>query len=56
VPFPAWRDLKGRSVLVDHLFQPLALFQTALRLQGVDARQVRVIDAGSAAEIERAFR
>ena len=54
-PF-SWRDLEGRSVLVDHFFQPLALFQTALRLKGVDARQVRVIDAGSAAEIERAFR
>ena len=52
----AWRDLEGRSVLVDHFFQPLALFRTALRMQGVDERKVRIIDAGSVADMERAFR
>lgn len=54
-PF-TWKSLEGRSVLVDHFFQPMALFRTALRLQGVDASRVTVIDAGDPAGIESAFR
>ncbi|MBM4377927.1 MAG: ABC transporter substrate-binding protein [Deltaproteobacteria bacterium] len=54
-PF-SWKSLEGRSVLVDHFFQPLALFRTALRLQGVDASRVTFVDAGDPAGIEAAFR
>jgi NitT/TauT family transport system substrate-binding protein len=43
-------------VLVDHFFQPMALFRTALRLQGVDETKVRFLDAGDVASIEAAFR
>lgn len=54
-PF-SWKALEGKSVLVDHFFQPLTLFRTALRLQGVDASRVTVVDAGDPAGIEAAFR
>ena len=54
-PF-SWKSLEGKAVLVDHFFQPLALFRTALRMQGVDASRVELIDAGDPAAIEAAFR
>ena len=54
-PF-TWKSLEGRTVLVDHFFQPLALFRTALRLQGVDGSRVTLVDAGDPAGIEKAFR
>lgn len=52
----AWQQLTGRSVLVDHFFQPLALFRTALRCQGVDEGAVRLLDVGGPDDIESAFR
>ena len=54
-PF-SWAVLEGRSVVVDHFFQPLAMFRAALRDRGVDARKVKLIDAGEPAGIEAAFR
>eukprot|EP00667_Euglena_gracilis_P015901 EG_transcript_16584 len=54
-PFP-WRTLEGRTVLVDHFFQPHALFFTALRKQGVDVSRLTIVDAGSPDQIEAAFR
>ncbi|MEN9796646.1 MAG: hypothetical protein RL653_342 [Pseudomonadota bacterium] len=54
-PF-AWASLEGRTVLVDHFFQPLALFRTALRARGVDEAKVRVVDAGDVSRMEAAFR
>lgn len=51
-----WRSLEGKRVLVDHFFQPLALFRTALRREGVDERRVQFIDAGDPASMEAAFR
>ena len=52
----SWTSLETKAVLVDHFFQPLALFRTALRVEGVDEKRVRFVDAGSVAEIEAAFR
>ena len=54
-PF-TWASLEGRTVLVDHFFQPLALFRTALRAKGVDEVKVRRVDAGDVAKMEAAFR
>jgi len=57
-PEPAfdWKSLEGKSVLVDHLFQPLAMFRYALDRLGVDATQVGIIDAGNVEAMDRAFR
>jgi NitT/TauT family transport system substrate-binding protein len=51
-----WEQLQGRQVLVDHLFQPLAMFRYALHKLGIDETQVEIIDAGDVEEIDRAFR
>ena len=51
-----WAQLRGKSVLVDHFFQPLAMFRYALHRQDVDPRAIDMIDAGDVAAIERAFR
>jgi NitT/TauT family transport system substrate-binding protein len=52
----SWKRLEGKQVLVDHLFQPLAMFRYALHKSGIDASKVTIIDAGSVEEIDRAFR
>lgn len=51
-----WDRLRGRTVLVDHFFQPLAMFRYALHRRGVDVAALEVIDAGGVEAIERAFR
>jgi len=52
----SWSNLKGKSVLVDHFFQPLAMLKYGLHRQGVSYDDLQVIDAGDVAAIERAFR
>lgn len=51
-----WDKLIGKKVLVDHFFQPLAMFKYGLHKQGVDFSDLDVIDAGGVDEIEAAFR
>lgn len=51
-----WQDLVGKDVLIDHFFQPLAMFRYALHKKGIDEKQINIIDAGSAEEIDNAFR
>lgn len=51
-----WARLRGRRVLVDHFFQPLAMFRYALHQAGVAYGDLDTIDAGDVAAIEQAFR
>jgi len=51
-----WDKLQGKNVLVDHFFQPLAMFRYALLKKGVDEKQINIIDAGTVDEIDYAFR
>lgn len=51
-----WQQLKGREVLVDHFFQPLAMFRYALRRQGIAEDEIRIVDAGDVDAIDAAFR
>jgi len=51
-----WSALIGRTVLVDHFFQPLAMFRYALHRQRVPFDQLNVVDAGDVAAIDKAFR
>jgi len=57
-PDPAfdWRKLVGKRVLVDHFFQPYAMFKYGLHKQGIDLDDIEVIDAGDVSAIEQAFR
>ena len=52
----SWRQLLGRRVLIDHFFQPLAMFRYALHRQQVDETGITIIDAGEPQIMERAFR
>jgi len=51
-----WSALRGRTVLVDHFFQPLAMLRYGLHRQGVDLDELDVIDAGDPEAMDRAFR
>ena len=54
-PF-AWSQLIGKKVLVDHLFQPIAMFKYALHKLGIDEKQIEIIDAGDVHAMDEAFR
>lgn len=51
-----WTDLRGKSVLVDHLFQPKAMLSYALHRHGLALSDLRVVDAGDVQAMDRAFR
>lgn len=51
-----WAALKGKRVLVDHFFQPLAMFRYALHQAGLAFDDIEVIDGGDPQQMERAFR
>ena len=51
-----WQKLAGKNVLVDHFFQPLAMYRYALHKEGVDEKKINIIDAGTVDEIDHAFR
>lgn len=52
----SWSKLVNKRVLVDHFFQPLAMFKFALHKQHVNYSDLEVIDAGDVDGIEQAFR
>lgn len=52
----AWSGLAGKTVLVDHAGQPLAMFKYACLKQGLDYDSIEAVDAGSSAEMDAAFR
>jgi NitT/TauT family transport system substrate-binding protein len=54
-PF-AWKNLEGKTLLADHGVQPLAMLKYALRYNQVEWDRIHVIDAGTPAEMEAAFR
>ena len=51
-----WPELIDQPILVDHLFQPIAMLQYALHQVGLDFQQLRVVDAGDVEAMDRAFR
>lgn len=51
-----WRQLKGRTVLVDHFFQPMAMLRYGLYKHGISLDEIDVIDAGDVAAIEKSYR
>ncbi len=52
----SWSSMRGRRVLVDHFFQPLAMFRYALHRNGLAFGDIGAINAGDVDAIERAFR
>ena len=51
-----WEKLVGREVLVDHLFQPLAMLRYLLHQRGIDYGDLHAVDAGGVEAMDRAFR
>ena len=51
-----WDKLAGKKVMVDHGGQPLAMFKYACHKAGLDYGAIDVLDAGSGAEMDAAFR
>lgn len=51
-----WEDLKGKRVLVDHFFQPMAMLKYGLHQQGISFDDFTVMDAGDVTAIDKAFR
>lgn len=51
-----WSKLQGKEVLVDHFFQPMAMFKYGLMNKGVNYQLLQVHDAGDVKQIEKAFR
>jgi NitT/TauT family transport system substrate-binding protein len=51
-----WRGLEGKTLLADHAWQPLAMLRYAMHCQGIDVERVEIVDRGSPAEIDAAFR
>ena len=51
-----WTELVGQKILIDHLFQPLAMLKYALHLLGIAFQQLQVIDAGGVEAMDKAFR
>lgn len=52
----SWQKLMTKQILVDHFFQPLAMFKFALHKQGIEYSTIDVIDVGDVDAIEQAFR
>jgi NitT/TauT family transport system substrate-binding protein len=50
-----WERLRGKTVLVDHGAQPLAMFKYACRRQGLEYSAIDAVDIPGA-EMDRAFR
>ena len=50
-----WMDLKGKTVLVDHFFQPYAMFQYALKQEGLTMDDITIIDAGDVETMQKSF-
>jgi NitT/TauT family transport system substrate-binding protein len=51
-----WDKLKGKTVIVDHGGQPMAMFKYACFKKGVDVKALLLIDAGSTEKMIAAFR
>ena len=51
-----WKQLEGHGFLADHGHQPMLMLRYAGAQQGVDWSRVEMIDAGSPAEMDAAYR
>jgi NitT/TauT family transport system substrate-binding protein len=51
-----WNSLEGKTLLADHGLQPLAMLKYALKHNGVEWKQIKVVDAGMPDKMEAAFR
>lgn len=55
LPFD-WQQLYGKKLIIDHFFQPLAMFRFALLKKGIEWNRLNIIDAGDVQQIDDSFR
>jgi NitT/TauT family transport system substrate-binding protein len=51
-----WDKLKGKSVIVDHGGQPMAMFKYACFKRGLDFKDIKAVDAGTTDKMIEMFR
>ncbi|MFM7045528.1 MAG: ABC transporter substrate-binding protein [Ilumatobacteraceae bacterium] len=51
-----WDDLRGATIVADHFFQPMTLLKAALDALGMSVEDVHLVNAGTPAEMDEAFR
>ena len=51
-----WQSLIGKNVLIDHLFQPLAMFRYVLHKYRIDESKLNIMDAGSVENMIEVYR
>jgi NitT/TauT family transport system substrate-binding protein len=51
-----WKKLEGSTLIADHGWQPLTMLRYAARTNGVDWSRVRLLNAGTPDEMQRAYR
>lgn len=51
-----WNDLRGATIVADHFFQPMTLLKAALAARGITLDELHVVNAGTPAEMDEAFR
>lgn len=52
----AWNRLEGSTLIADHGLQPITMLKYAAKTNGVNWSKIRLVDAGSPEEMQRAFR
>lgn len=50
-----WKSLEGKTLVADHGLQPLAMLKYALKHNGIDWKQIKVVNAGAPEKMEAAF-
>jgi NitT/TauT family transport system substrate-binding protein len=50
-----WKTLEGKTLLADHGLQPLVMLKYAVKQNGADWKQIKVIDAGKPDKMVAAF-
>ena len=51
-----WKTLEGKTLLADHGLQPLVMLKYAVKHNGADWKQIKVIDAGTPDKMVAAFK
>ena len=51
-----WKRLEGSTLIADHGLQPITMLKYAAKTNGVDWTRIRLVNAGSPEEMQRAFR
>lgn len=52
----SWKILEGATLIADHGLQPITMLKYAAKVNGVEWSRIRLVNAGTPEEMQRAFR